>query len=211
MKVSEPDLTFEQALWCAGVKTVAGIDEAGRGALAGPVVAAVVILPVKEDIPHLLAGVRDSKKMTPAQRNYWCEKIKRQASAWGVGFTSAEEIDLLGIISATRLAATRALTSLSQPPGHLLLDYLFLPECPLPQTSLVKGDQRSLSVAAASVLAKTARDAFMVSLDRQIPGYGFACHKGYATARHIMALERLGFSPVHRRTFHVHRGEHSGA
>lgn len=183
---------------------MAGIDEAGRGALAGPVAAAAVILPVDDNILHSLAGVRDSKQMTPTQRETWCVQIKRQAAAWGVGFASSEEIDLLGILPATRLAAVRALEGFSLAPNHLILDYLFLPEIPLPQTSLVKGDQRSLSIAAASVLAKTARDACMVALDQQVPGYGFARHKGYGTVVHCAALESLGPSAIHRRTFHVH-------
>lgn len=204
MREPGPDLGFEKALWQAGVRRVAGIDEAGRGALAGPVAAAAVILPVDDNILHSLAGVRDSKQMTPTQRETWCVHIKRQAAAWGVGFASAEEIDLLGIVPATRLAAVRALEGLSLAPNHLILDYLFLPEIPLPQTSLVKGDQRSLSIAAASVLAKTARDACMVALDQQIPGYGFARHKGYGTVVHCAALESLGPSAIHRRTFHVH-------
>lgn len=183
---------------------MAGIDEAGRGALAGPVSAAAVILPSRLDLLQSLSGVRDSKQMTPAQREYWRTQILNLAVGWGIGFASAEEIDLLGILPATRLAAMRALVGLSCLPDHLILDFLFLPDCPLPQTSLVKGDQRSLSVAAASVLAKTARDAELVALDAQIPGYGFARHKGYGTAAHCTALAQLGPSPVHRRTFRLH-------
>jgi ribonuclease HII len=206
LKTPGPDLSFEKILWQAGVKVIAGIDEAGRGALAGPVAAAAVILPADENISLLLEGVRDSKQMTPAQRSYWCLQIKKWAITWGVGFASNEEIDLLGILPATHLAAARALEALSETPAHLILDYLFLRECALPQTSLVKGDQRSLSVAAASVLAKTTRDAFMVALSDQVPGYGFDRHKGYGTASHCAALENLGLSPVHRRTFHLHQG-----
>jgi ribonuclease HII len=206
LKTQGPDLSFEKILWRAGVNAVAGIDEAGRGALAGPVTAAAVILPAQENILSLLEGVRDSKQMTPAQRNRWKECIKKVASAWGVGFASVEEIDRLGILPATHLAAERALEELSIAPEHLILDYLFLSECALPQTSLIKGDQRSLSVAAASVLAKTARDAFMVALNAQVPGFGFDRHKGYGTALHRSALEALGLSPVHRKTFHLHRG-----
>jgi ribonuclease HII len=206
LKTPGPDLFFEKILWQAGVRAIAGIDEAGRGALAGPVAAAAVILPADENISLLLEGVRDSKQMTPTQRSYWCGQIKKWAITWGVGFASNEEIDLLGILPATHLAAVRALEALSKMPAHLILDYLFLRECALPQTSLVKGDQRSLSVAAASVLAKTTRDAFMVALNEQVPGYGFDRHKGYGTASHCAALENLGLSPVHRRTFHLHQG-----
>ena len=206
MKTPGPDLSFEKILWQAGVSAIAGIDEAGRGALAGPVAAAAVILPADENISLLLEGVRDSKQMTPAQRSCWGAQIKKWATSYGVGFASHEEIDLLGILSATHLAAARALEALSVAPAHLILDYLFLSECALPQTSLVKGDQRSLSVAAASVLAKTTRDAFMVALNEQVPGYGFDRHKGYGTASHCAALENLGLSFVHRRTFHLHQG-----
>ena len=206
MKTPGPDLSFEKILWQAGVSAIAGIDEAGRGALAGPVSAAAVILPADENISVLLEGVRDSKQMTPAQRSYWCAQIKKVAISYGVGFASNEEIDLFGILPATRLAAARALEALSVAPAHLILDYLFLSECTLPQTSLVKGDQRSLSVAAASVLAKTTRDVFMVALNEQVPGYGFDRHKGYGTAAHCAALENLGLSFVHRQTFHLHQG-----
>lgn len=206
MKTPGPDLEFEKALWQAGISWVAGIDEAGRGALAGPVAAAAVILPAEAELPGLLAGVRDSKQMTPAQRSFWSVQIKKIASAWGVGFASAEEIDQLGILPATRLAAERALGELSLAPDHLILDYLFLPDYCLPQTSLVKGDQRSLSIAAASVLAKTTRDACMVILDEQFPGYGFARHKGYGTEGHCIALRKLGMSSVHRQSFHLHEG-----
>jgi ribonuclease HII len=180
---------------------VAGIDEAGRGALAGPVVAAALVLPADTAITDHLPGVRDSKQMTPSQREHWAAEIKRQSVSWAVGKTSPQEIDMIGILPATRLAAQRALDLLDLAVDHLLLDYLFLPECPLPQTSLIKGDQRSLSIAAASVLAKTARDTWMRALEEQFPGYGFAAHKGYGTSRHLAALERLGPSAVHRNSF----------
>lgn len=201
-KLSHPDLEFEQPLWEGGFLQVGGIDEAGRGALAGPVSAAVVILPADPSIARRLSGVRDSKQMTPRQRAIWAATIRSQASAWGVGFASAQEIDSLGIVPATRLAAWRAIQSLPQPPEYLLLDYLLLPACDLPQTALVKGDRRSLSIASASVLAKTARDELMIELDQHYPGYGLAGHKGYGTAAHLAALGRLGASPIHRLTFH---------
>lgn len=198
-----PDLSFEQALWAAGVSRVAGIDEAGRGPLAGPVAAAVVILPPQADLPAQLAGIRDSKQMTPARRQAAVPRIQAAALAAAVGFAEAIEIDALGILPATRLAAWRALQTLELPPEHLLLDYLFLPELNLPQTSLIKGDRRSLSIAAASVLAKTARDARLARLDQEYPGYGFARHKGYGTATHRAALLRLGPCPQHRRSFRL--------
>jgi ribonuclease HII len=188
-------------LWESGCLFVAGIDEAGRGALAGPVAAGAVVLPVSPDICELLSGVRDSKQMTPRQRQRWAETICEQAVCWAVGTASQDEIDRIGIVPATRLAANRALEALTIVPGHLLLDYLRLPEVDLPQTALVKGDRRSLSIAAASVLAKTTRDALLEQMDSEYPDYGFASNKGYGTAAHRAALQRLGPSPVHRRTF----------
>jgi ribonuclease HII len=198
-----PDLSFERSLWAAGVSRVAGIDEAGRGPLAGPVAAAVVVLPPRAEVAAQLAGIRDSKQMTPAQRLAACPRIRTVALAVAVGFAEAAEIDVLGILPATRLAACRALQALELPPEHLLLDYLFLPDLELPQTSLIKGDRRSLSIAAASVLAKTARDARLVRLDEEYPGYGFARHKGYGTAAHRAALRRLGPCPQHRMSFRL--------
>jgi ribonuclease HII len=201
---AEPDLSFELILWQAGLMTVAGIDEAGRGALAGPVAAAAVILPPKINIVEVLKGVRDSKQMTPNERQSARKLILQYAVSWGVGYAAAEEIDQVGIVPATRLAAWRALESLSLPPAHLLLDYLFLPDVSLPQTALIKGDCRSLSIAAASILAKTSRDALLRELDLTYPGYGFAAHKGYGTQAHRDALQRLGPCPAHRLTYELH-------
>ena len=197
----QPHLRHESALWANGALWVAGIDEAGRGALAGPVASAAVILPQMPITRIGLEGVRDSKKMTPTQRQSWAGTIWETAVAYGVGMASPQEIDALGILPATRLAARRALATLDVCPDCLLLDYINLPEVDLPQISLVKGDMRSLSIAAASVLAKTARDAILVDLDRQYPGYGFGAHKGYGTQAHREALRNLGPSPVHRRSF----------
>jgi len=197
----EPDLSFELILWQAGLVGVAGIDEAGRGALAGPVAAAAVVLLQKEGLTSLLKGVRDSKQMTPHERVTARERVLQHAESWGVGFSTPDEIDQMGIVPATRLAARRALESLPVLPDHLLLDYLFLPEVTIPQTALIKGDCRSLSIAAASVLAKTSRDTLMRELELTYPGYGFAAHKGYGTQAHREALHRLGPSPVHRLSF----------
>ena len=194
-----PTLEFEQNLWNSGFTRIAGIDEAGRGAWAGPVAAAAVILPVDPSLTHTLDRVRDSKLMTPLARETWAPRIKESAAGWGVGFASAEEIDRLGIVPATKLAAARALENLL--PDYLITDYLIFPEMDLPQTALVKGDQRSLSVAAASVLAKTARDALLRELDAHYPGYGFARHKGYGTRIHQDAIRKLGRSEIHRRSF----------
>ena len=196
-----PDLRFETERWAAGQLWVAGIDEAGRGALAGPVAVGAVILPPQPRLGAALAGVRDSKQLTPAQRDLWGERIRRVAVAWAVGYATAEEIDAGGIAPATRLAASRAIAALTPPPQALLIDFLTLPEWPLPQTSLVKGDCRSLSIAAASILAKTVRDAHLLTLDARYPGYGLAQHKGYGTAEHCAALAAHGPSPIHRRSF----------
>jgi ribonuclease HII len=199
---SKPTLEFEQPLWESGCRLIAGIDEAGRGPLAGPVAAAAVILPADPAVGLLLEGVRDSKQMTPRQREYWSDRLKEAAVCYGIGFASAAEIDAAGILPATHMAVLRALAELPVTPEHLLLDYLTLPGCSTPQTSLVKGDIRCLSIASASVLAKTARDLLLCQLDNQYPGYGFSRHKGYGTPEHLQALERLGPCPIHRLTFH---------
>lgn len=196
-----PDFLFETELWSSGICRVAGVDEAGRGALAGPVCAAAVIFPSDPTLAGRLEGVRDSKEMTPEQRQIWVERLPGLALVWGVGFASHLEIDALGIVPATRLAMKRALGALPLPPQHLLVDFLHLPESNLPQTPLIKGDARSLSIAAASIFAKTARDALLIKLDGEYPGYGLAAHKGYATAAHCAALQSLGPSPIHRRSF----------
>jgi len=205
-----PDLSFEISLWSAGIQSIAGIDEAGRGSLAGPVAAAAVVLPPRPAVAANLTGVRDSKQMTPLQREASARRILQEALAWGVGFASVTEIEVLGILPATRWAVERAIEALAMTPEHLLLDCLLLPETPVPQTSLVKGDCRSLSVAAASVLAKTGRDALMRACEAQYPGYGFAVHKGYGTAAHRAAIERLGPCALHRQTFRLGVDRSSG-
>lgn len=202
-----PNFSFESALWHQGLRYIAGIDEAGRGSLAGPVSAAALILPADEKLEQQLEGVRDSKEMTPTAREYWAVEIKQIALAWGVGFASHTEIDEIGIVPATYLAVRRAMEKLRVIPEHLLLDFINLPDCQYPQTSLVKGDARCLSIAAASVLAKTARDELLCRLDEQYPGYGFASHKGYTTPAHREALLQLGPSPIHRLSFRLLGGE----
>lgn len=196
-----PSLEFEKHLWKNKIYRVAGIDEAGRGPWAGPVCAAAVILPADPSLTRRLSEVRDSKLMTARKREEWAPVIRERASSWGVAFSSAEEIDVLGIVPATKLAALRALASLD--PEYLLTDYLVFPEITLPQTALVKGDRRSLSVAAASVLAKTSRDEWMRDLDGRFPGYGFARHKGYGTCAHRQAIRDLGFCHEHRKSFSI--------
>ena len=197
----DPDLSFEQALWAVGLSTVAGLDEAGRGTWAGPVMAAAVILPDQEGICRSLHGVRDSKQLRPEVRSSLVPLIEECALAWAVGSASAAEIDEIGILPATRLSMLRALQGLTLPADHLLIDALFLPDVAVPQTALIKGDQRSLSIAAASILAKTSRDAWMVEQEALYPEYGFARHKGYGTALHQERLQRYGPCPIHRRSF----------
>jgi ribonuclease HII len=201
----KPSTFFESKLWKSGLLHIAGLDEAGRGALAGSVAVGAVILPNdKTFLSRALAGVRDSKQLTPLERETLAPRIQATALTWGVGFASAEEIDAQGIVCATRLAALRALDGLSLPPQYLLTDFrLELPQLDISQTALVKGDALCLSIAAASVLAKTARDQLMCELDVCYQGYGLGKHKGYGTQAHRSALERLGFSPIHRRSFHV--------
>lgn len=200
-----PDTFFESQFWANGLLQVAGLDEAGRGALAGPVAVGAVILPNDTALlTRTLDGVRDSKQMTPPERDSLAPRIKAVARTWHVGFASAEEIDSQGIVPATRLAALRALHGLTLVPQYLLTDFrLELPQLDISQTALVKGDALCLSIAAASVLAKTARDQLMCELDSCYQGYGLGKHKGYGTQAHRFALRRLGVSPIHRRSFQV--------
>ena len=202
-KTERPTLKYEKDLWQSGLSLVAGFDEAGRGAMAGPVAVGAVIL--SADDPHLsrtLTCSRDSKQMTPRQRDLCAPIVKATALTWSVAFASAYEIDEIGIIAATRLAASRTLAALACIPDYLLTDFrLELPEHDIPQTSLVKGDVRSLSIASASIIAKTTRDALMRELDEQHPGYGLGQNKGYGTQAHRSAMRRLGYSPIHRKTF----------
>ncbi len=204
--LSTPNLSHERKLYTA-YKIIAGLDEAGRGALAGPVCVGAVILPL--DHPRILStlnGVHDSKQLSPFKRNQLAPRIKSFALSWGVGFAAAEEIDSMGIVPATRLAASRAVEALSLFPDFLLTDFrLELPELDVSQAALVKGDQRSLSIAAASILAKTARDELMFNLDSQYPIYGFAKHKGYGTLFHRKTITQFGFSSIHRKTFKIKR------
>lgn len=196
-----PNLSYEMALWEKGIRFVAGLDEAGRGALAGPVAAAAVILPADPTLSQVLQGVNDSKKLSPQLRVHYASKIREVALAWEVGLASHEEIDAFGIVASTRMAMKRAIHRLRIKPEHLLVDYLDLPGIGIPAMPLVKGDQRSLTIAAASILAKTARDMILCQLDKRYPGYGFAEHKGYCTRAHLAALEFRGPSPIHRLTF----------
>lgn len=198
-----PDFAFERSLWNGGFRFVAGIDEAGRGALAGPVAVGAVVFPAGMS-ELALEGVDDSKALTPRRREHFAEVVKSLALAWAVGYSLPAEIDSLGIVWAVYLAARRALAFLGVAPDYLLLDYFTLPECELPQTALVKGDGRALSIAAASILAKVHRDELMRSYDGAFPAYGFGRHKGYGTAFHRAAVKELGLSAIHRRSFAFH-------
>lgn len=190
-------LRFETDLWERGVVHVAGVDEAGMGTLAGPVVAAAAILP-RDLRPR---GLDDSKKLDEKERDRLAAEVKAGAVAWALGSASPEEIDRLNIYRAGLLAMRRAVEALSCRPEQLLVDARRIPELRIPQQGIVKGDAKSLSIAAASVLAKTARDALMVEMDAAHPGYGFARHKGYSAPEHVEALRRLGPCPAHRRSF----------
>lgn len=196
-----PDVSLESALWVNSLNIIAGLDEAGRGAWAGPVAAAAVVLPADNGIQDVLKGVRDSKELSPEKRSQLACKIKTRAYAWAVAFADNGEIDELGILPATRLAMMRAVNLLKLEPDHLLIDALFLPDLPVGQTSLIKGDQRSLSIAAASILAKTVRDALMVEMSGTYQAYSFDRHKGYGTALHRRELAAAGVSEFHRKTF----------
>ncbi len=204
-KTDVPSLDFEFDLWQRGILRVAGMDEAGRGALAGPVfVGAVILPPDHPSLSRTLAGVRDSKQMTPPERERWAAVIEATALAWAVGQASAAEIDARGIVPATRQAAERAIQALGPAPACLLTDYrLELPSVQIPQKSILRGDCCCLSIAAASVLAKVHRDAALRDLDGQYPGYGLARHKGYGTEAHRAAIHQLGHSPIHRKTFRL--------
>jgi len=197
-----PTLEIELALHRQGFWPAAGLDEVGRGAWAGPVVAAAVILPVPCVALHKqLHGVRDSKMLSPAQRYFWAEEIGRVAVASGIGVVSARQVDEIGILPATRLAMQRSLEQLLPQPVHLVIDHLRLPQINLPQTSITRGDSLVLSIAAASIIAKVARDQMMIELDSRFPCYAFARNKGYGTSEHQAALQQHGACPIHRFTY----------
>jgi len=190
-------LRREQELWGAGRHRVAGVDEAGTGPLAGPVVAAAVIFPPEQG----LLGVDDSKRLTAKQRAALADEIRAGALAFGVWTVEPGEIDALNIYQAALLAMRRAIEILDPVPDYLLIDGRKSIGLDLPQESVIKGDAKCHAIAAASILAKTERDALMERYDTRYPGYGFAAHKGYATAEHRAAIRRLGPSPIHRRSF----------
>jgi len=191
-------LRFEIELWSEGFGFVAGVDEAGMAPLAGPVVAGAVILPQN----YKLRGLNDSKKiLDPEKRDELAQQIKQDAICWSAGFAEVEEIDRINIYHAGLLAMQRALQGLSYLPDFVLVDARKIPNCLVPQRGIIRGDALSASIAAASIIAKTTRDAHMLELDRLYSGYGLASHKGYPTPEHCRALKELGALPIHRRSF----------
>ena len=196
---SQPSLNHEDELKSQGYQLIAGIDEAGRGSLAGPVVAGAVILP--RGYCPWFQFVRDSKELRPRERERLFHLISQEAIAIGVGSVSHQMIDTVNILEATKLAILQAVEKLPQQPQFLLIDGLALPQCAIPQKKIIGGDKLCLSIACASIVAKVTRDHIMEELDRVYPGYGLARHKGYATGEHVSRLNELGPSPIHRLSF----------
>lgn len=204
--ISCPDrFEFEKALRQQGIRRIVGVDEAGRGPLAGPVVAAAVVLPeewIEQGLPADIAALNDSKQLTANQRERFFTYLTNAPGVqFGIAQVDAATIDRINILQATHQAMNEALAQLQPPPEHALVDGLAVKSLRFPQTPLVKGDARSFSIAAASVLAKVTRDRWMIASDQEYPGYGFAVHKGYGTARHLAAIARYGPCPIHRRSF----------
>ena len=192
----EKMLAYENELYAQGIDLIAGVDEVGRGPLAGPVVAAAVILPKACKIP----GLNDSKKIPKSKHKEIYEAVLQNAVAIGIGIKDNQVIDQVNIYEATKLAMMEAIGQLEPQPQHLLIDAMKL-DLPIPQTSIIKGDANSLSIAAASIVAKVTRDQMMEEFDREYPGYDFAQNAGYGTAKHLAGLDKLGVTPIHRRSF----------
>ena len=192
----EKMLAYEKELYTQGIQLIAGVDEVGRGPLAGPVVAAAVILPKACKIP----GLNDSKKIPKSKHKEIYEAVLQNAVAIGIGIKDNQVIDQVNIYEATKLAMMEAIGQLEPQPQHLLIDAMKL-DLPIPQTSIIKGDANSLSIAAASIVAKVTRDQMMEEFDREYPGYDFAQNAGYGTANHLAGLHKLGVTPIHRRSF----------
>ena len=192
----EKMLAYEKELYAQGIDLIAGVDEVGRGPLAGPVVAAAVILPKACKIP----GLNDSKKIPKSKHKEIYEAVLQNAVAIGIGIKDNQVIDQVNIYEATKLAMMEAIGQLDPQPQHLLIDAMKL-DLPIPQTSIIKGDANSLSIAAASIVAKVTRDQMMEEFDREYPGYDFAQNAGYGTVKHLAGLDKLGVTPIHRRSF----------
>jgi ribonuclease HII len=190
-------LRYELDLWAQGFRLIAGVDEAGMAPLAGPVVAAAVILPHN----YKLAGLDDSKKVAECRRNELAVRIKQDAICWSVGRAEPEEIDNINIYHSGLLAMRRAVEGLSAKPEYILVDARTIPHCLCPQRGIIHGDALSATIAAASIIAKTTRDAHMIDMDRIYSGYGFALHKGYPTPEHLRILKEKGPTPIHRKSF----------
>jgi len=188
---------YERAAWEGGARFICGIDEVGRGPLAGPVVACAVVI----EQPLRLQFLKDSKLVTELRRAELDKSIRAQAISVSLGWVDHEEIDRINILAATKVAMNRAIEGLTQAPCRVLVDALSIPGCLYPQTAIIGGDRKSAAIAAASIVAKVARDAYMTEMDALYPGYGFAEHKGYSTASHFDALDRLGPCKIHRRSF----------
>jgi ribonuclease HII len=198
LTVTSIGMVFEQQARVEGYRSIAGLDEVGRGCLAGPVVAAACILDPEKPLPK---GLDDSKKLTADKRDEIATQLKIDCIAYAIGQVEAAEIDRINILEATKLAMLEAISTLSTPTDFLLIDALYLKQSPLPQRSIIKGDSVSASIAAASILAKTYRDDLMAEYDTVYPQYGFASHKGYGAAVHWDALREYGPCPLHRLTF----------
>ena len=192
----EKMLAYEKELYTQGIQLIAGVDEVGRGPLAGPVVAAAVILPENCKI----SGLNDSKKIPKSKHKEIYEAVLQNAIAIGIGVKDNQVIDQVNIYEATKLAMMEAIGQLEPQPQHLLIDAMRL-DLPIPQTSIIKGDANSLSIAAASIVAKVTRDQMMEEFDKEYPGYDFAQNAGYGTAKHLAGLDKLGVTPIHRRSF----------
>jgi ribonuclease HII len=195
-----PTFMVEKQVWEKGYTLIAGIDEVGRGPLAGPVVAGAVILPKKPG-KSWITQVRDSKELTEKKRETLADIIKEKAVAWGIGIVPPEEIDNCGIIQATRKAMMMAVEKLESQPQFLIIDAMKLPDLNLPQRAIIRGDKLCLSIACASIVAKVARDKMMMDYEKTYPGYGFGKHKGYGTPEHMLNIQKLGPCPIHRRSF----------
>ncbi len=198
LAVSGIGLVFEQQAWNDGFKVIAGLDEVGRGCIAGPVVAAACILDSSKPLPE---GLNDSKKVTESSRDEIAAQLKENCIAYSIGQIEADEIDRINILKATKQAMLNAIATLSPSPDFLLIDALYLKRSPLPQRSIIKGDSISASIAAASILAKTYRDDLMKAYDAEFPQYGFAAHKGYGCSSHYDAIREHGPCPLHRMSF----------
>lgn len=198
MRITAIGLDFEDQARADGFRFIAGVDEVGRGCLAGPVVAGACILDISRPLPK---GLNDSKKLTAKMREEIAAQLKTDCIAYAVGQIEADEIDRINILEATKRAMLIAIAALSQPADFLLIDALQLKQSQLPQRAIIKGDSISASIAAASILAKTYRDNLMVEYDREYPEYGFAGHKGYGAATHFAAIQKYGACPLHRKTF----------